>query len=156
VVFHPQQQWRFQATWLFGLWLSASVGAAVVLGALAPRRSRSIALAAVALLAATQAVAPMPFLAKPVAIPPGPSPSDLELSAAYLPFLENTSEVGFVASFGRTPFFTWTTREHCRCLAPVDQPGLDDVATRTSARQFMNGWIASSRARIIVVLDAGD
>src|SRR5882757_8427074 len=37
VVLHPQQQWRFQTTWLFAVWILAGAGGAIILSCLTTR-----------------------------------------------------------------------------------------------------------------------
>ncbi|MEA2779613.1 MAG: hypothetical protein QOK29_1157 [Rhodospirillaceae bacterium] len=158
VLLHPHQQWRFQTTWLFAVWVCAGAGAATILAWLTSKLSLRLRIAVpIALLAllvggqAAQAPSPMAYT---VAIRPTSGPSDLDLAAAYLPFTSGVSRIGFVATFGRTGFFAWTMREHCRCRTATEEPWFDFVQSRDDARRIMANWIATTRAQRIVVVDA--
>jgi hypothetical protein len=52
-------------------------------------------------------------------------------------------------------FFIWTSREHCRCLAHVEQPWLDDALSRGEVRRGMADWVAATPSQVIVVIDTG-
>ena len=160
VVLHPQQQWRFQASWLFALWICSGVGAAMLLGRAASRLPARLRLsanaAAVALLAVAQAAAPISATAYMAAIQRRDGPSDLELAAAYLPFTDGSEPVAFLSSLNRNDFVRWTVRERCRCRAVVEQLWIDQAKSRDQARRLVADWIATTSVRRIVVIDAPD
>jgi hypothetical protein len=155
VVLHPNQQWRFQASWLFSLWLASGAGAAALLRAVAPAWRLPVGLAAAALLALAQALQPSAAMAERTDWRGGGRTSDLELSGVYLPYLDGIASVGFAASAGRMAFFIWTTHEHCRCRAQVEQPWLDGAASRDEVRRRMVDWVATTASQIVVVIDSG-
>lgn len=153
---HPQQQWRFQTTWLFGVWICAGVGGAIALRfALARLRPRfqAVAVAAViAVIAAAHLAQPVSGMAGVVAIRKDSGPSDLEFARAYLPHIRGQTPVGFMTSFGRSDFFVWTVRSDCGCDRTVDAPF--NGATYGQARGYAEMWIARTPAEHIVVIDA--
>ena len=160
VIFHPQQQWRFQASWLFALLICAGIGAASLLGWLSfplPARLRVLAACgAVALFVAAQAAAPISQVAYAAAIQSIAGPSDLDLVAAYLPLVGAGEPVAFVGSLTRNPFFIWTVHERCRCRAVVEQPWLDLANSRAETRRLAAEWLARTSVRRIVVIDLPD
>ncbi|WP_431281166.1 hypothetical protein ACQW02_17335 [Humitalea sp. 24SJ18S-53] len=149
VVLHPQQQWRFQATWLFALWALAGAGAAV----LWQRWHWAAGLAAVGLLAALLA-APASPMALQVAIRRAAGPSDLLLSEAYAPHVTPGVAVGFVSSLGKNDFFDWTVREACRCLVPVGQPFTFLDPSRAAVQATTATWLATTPAMRIIAVAA--
>ncbi len=159
VVMHPQQQWRFQATSLFAVWICAGAGAVLFI-----RQLRRPALAAVRIPVAIAAVAGLlaaHALATPdrgdvekVAIRRSWAPRDTALAAAYLPFVRNDAVVGVVTTFGFSDLFAWTLRESCQCHADIDQAPLIATSTQAEAREAMAGWLATTRAGRIVFIDA--
>jgi hypothetical protein len=154
VVLHPHQQWRFQSSWMFSLWLASGVGAAALLRAIAKTWRLPAALATTALLGVAQFLPPASAGTSDDLAASGRA-SDLELSAAYLPYLDGARSIGFAASAGRQPFFAWTTRQHCRCEADVEQPWLDEARTRDEVRRGMADWVAGTTVQVIVLIDTG-
>jgi len=101
-----------------------------LLRVVAARWQGYVAAAAIGIVTVLLALAPGASLARTAAIRPSPdATSALVISDAYLPFLDGVPAVGFAGSFGRTPWFTWTLHEYCRCLARTDEPWLDAAAT---------------------------
>ena len=149
LVLHPQQQWRFQATALFAVWVCAGVGAGLLAGGRA-RMLRPL-LAASLVLLAWQPPAP---LADRVAIRTPEAPSDLALAAAYLPLLDGARGVGAAATFGRSDLFAWTLREACRCRVPVDQPSIPAGASRDEAAASTASWLDRAPASHVLLVDA--
>jgi hypothetical protein len=160
VVLHPQQQLRFQTTWLFAVWVLAGAGSAIVLAWLTSRWPSFmrfiVAGTAVGALAAAEAHQTLSPLIYQASIRSRSGVSDLAFSDAYLPHLADTRNVGFVATFGRTGFFQWTVRERCRCLAVIDMPWLPQIGSREEALAIGAVWLAATSANRIVVVDAPD
>ncbi len=158
VVMHPQQQWRFQTTWLFAVWVLAGAGAAVVLSFVAARLPifTRIAVAAglVAAIAVGESRQGWTDMAYAAAIHPRPGPSDLDLAKAYLPYVRGVRHIGFLTTFPRTYFMTWTVHADCRCRAQVDMPWLEPLQSREQYRQAAADWLRHTEAERIVVIDA--
>lgn len=158
VVLHPQQQWRFQTTWLFAVWTLAGAGGALILAAVTARlpwfARVGIAAVAVAAIATAESRHAWTDKAYAVAIHPRTGPSDYELAKAYLPQIAGRQRIGFIATFPATAFFSWTVHEHCRCRAKVEQPFLQPHQTRAEYRDFAADWLARTRSERIVVIDA--
>jgi len=159
VVMHPQQQWRFQATSLFAVWICAGAGAALLIHqlrrpALAAIRVPIAIVAIAGLLAAHALATPNREDVEKVAIRRSWAPRDTVLAAAYLPFVRNEAVVGVVTTFGFSDLFAWTLRESCQCHTDVDQAPLIATSTQAEARQAMANWLATTRAGRIVFIDA--
>ncbi|MEZ5786313.1 MAG: glycosyltransferase family 39 protein [Xanthobacteraceae bacterium] len=158
VVLHPQQQWRFQTTWLFALWALAGAGGALTLTAATARLPSlariGIAAFAVAAIATAESRHAWRDKAYAVAIHPQTGPSDYELAKAYLRQVAGMQKVGFIATFPTTAFFSWTVREHCRCRTKVEQPFLQPHQTRAEYRSLAADWLAQTKSERIVVVDA--
>jgi len=149
VVLHPQQQWRFQATSLFAVWLCAGVGIAAVF-ARSARGGVAVVLVWLGLhLAAGQDRA----MAEAVAIRRPAAPSDLALAAAYLPMTDDDARVGFVAGFGVSDLFAWTLQAGCDCRRVVEQPWLQAGATPTEVRRLAEEWLARAPVARLVAID---
>ena len=155
VVLHPQQQWRFQATSLFALWVCAGVGATLpwrFLRAVSPR-ARTIAAALVlAALAGAHLLAGPALLADAVAIRRPAAPSDLAVAAAWRPAADAGS-VGFVTTFGVSDLFAWTVHERCQCPEPVEQPFIQMAPSRLAVARLTADWLAETAVGRVVFLD---
>lgn len=157
VVLHPQQQWRFQATSLFAVWICAGIGASWLIHRLFnPAFIRiPVAVATIAGLFAAHALTlPNREDAEKVAIRRSSAPRDTDLAASYLPFVRNSSVIGFATTFGVSDLFAWTIRESCQCHATIEQAPLIGASTSTEARAIMAGWLTTTRAERIVFVDA--
>ena len=158
VVLHPQQQWRFQAAWLFAVWVCAGAGVAMLVGS-ASRRfglpiGAGLAAAAVAVPLAAGLALPAPPLAMDVAIRRTLAPRDLDLAAAYLPLVQGASAIGFVASFGKSDLFAWTIQEQCGCRVRIDQPETAFAASRGQLVAMITEWLDTDPAERVVFIDA--
>jgi hypothetical protein len=156
---HPQQQWRFQTTWLFAVWALAGVGGAIVLARLTaslPVLLRfGVAAAAVSGLAAAESQYRWKSMAYLAAIHPQHGPSDLELAKAYLPHLADARAVGFIATFPSTPFFAWTVHVDCRCRTKkLDRPWAPPLLARDDYRRIAADWLKQTGSDTVVVIDA--
>ncbi|HET9686797.1 MAG TPA: glycosyltransferase family 39 protein [Pseudolabrys sp.] len=158
VVLHPQQQWRFQTTWLFAIWALAGVGGAIILARLTsslPALLRiGVAAAAVAGLAVAESQHRWTSMAYRAAIHPQSGPSDLELAKAYLPHLAGAPAIGFMATFSPSPFFAWTVHVDCRCRTRVDMPKPPPFLAREDYRRVAADWLKQTRADRIVIVNA--
>ncbi len=158
VVMHPQQQWRFQTTWLFSVWVLAGVGAAAILSFVTLRLPVSarlaVAAAVVAAIAVGESRCRWTDMAYAASIHPLPGPSDLDLAKAYLPYVHGLQSIGFLTTFPGSDFFSWTVREDCRCRAKVDAPWLTPLQSREQYRQEAADWLAHTPAERIVLIDA--
>ena len=138
VVLHPQQQWRFQATWLFAIWVCAGAGVAMLAQAasrvIGPLAGAGVAAVAIATPLIAALALPLPPLANDVAIRRPSAPRDLDLAAAYLPLLRGERAAGFAAGFGKSDLFAWTLQEQCDCRVRVEQP---DIAFAESREQIV-------------------
>lgn len=158
VVLHPNVNMRYVASWIFSLWICAGVGAAVILQAVTSRFStapRALATGIMVCALVGAHIRASSSAAAEVARGATRPPSELELSAAYLPHLAGFTDVGFVLSFGPHHFATWTVREQCRCRAVIEWPGIP-ATTRAEARDTVEQWVARTRAQRIVVINAPD
>lgn len=151
VVFHPQQQLRFQATWLFSLWALAGAGAARML----PKRGGAILqVSLISVLGVALAQYPITPFAERVAIRSSGGPSDLRLAEAYGPFVADGQPTGFVSTLGKNDFVIWTTRELCRCSVPVDQPFTFNDPSRTAVAATTAAWLTATPSVRVIALDA--
>jgi hypothetical protein len=157
VVLHPQQQWRFQTTWLFSVWILAGAGCAIFLSMITawlPAMLRvTVAAVVVAGIAVGQSRYAWTEMAFAAAIHPRPGPSDLDLAKAYLSFVQGTQRVGFLITAPRTSFLSWTVRAACECLAKVDMPRQPPFQTREQYRRDAIEWLGQTDAERIVVID---
>ena len=158
VVVHHQQQWRFQTSWLFSVWILAGAGGAIVLSYITSRLKTitrvtvmAAVVAGIALSESRQAWTPIAYAA---AIHPRLGPSDLDLSKAYLPYVRGLKKVGFITTFPRSVFFAWTLHEDCRCQARVEMPWLVPLQSRKQYRQVAADWLRYTQAERVVVIDA--
>lgn len=158
VVLHPQQQWRFQTTWLFAVWVLAGVGSAILLSALTRRLPRlaqtAVAVIAVAALALAQSRQPWTELAYAASIHPRGGASDYDLAQAYLPYTDGQPSIGLVSSFPMQGFFVWTVHERCRCRTVTETPFIPSFPNRTELGAQAKQWLESTRVRRIVMIDA--
>ena len=157
VILHPQQQWRFETTWLFAVWILAGAGGAMVLAFATARLAAVarivVAAAAVAAIATAQARQGWSDVAYAAAIHPRPGPSDLDLAKAYLPYVRGSRNVGYIITFVSSKFFSWTIREDCRCRVNVDTPWVIPGLSREAYRAIAGDWLRSTRADPIIVID---
>ena len=157
VVLHPQQQWRFQTTWLFSVWILAGTGGALVLRLITARLPRLVrivvAAASIVALALGENRESWTDVAYAAAIHPRSGPSDLDLAKTYLPYVTGVQHVGFLTTFPKTSFFSWTVREACRCLADVDMPWQAPLRTREQYRHDAETWLLQTRAERIIAID---
>ena len=150
IILHPQQQWRFQATFLPALWACAGIGAAVLLAR--ARWSATFLLAGFVLALASQP--PDRAMAEAVAIRRPASPSDLALAAAYLPLLDHATTTGVATNFGVSDLFAWTIRAHCRCRAVVEQPWVQNAADQAEAAALAAAWLTATPATRVIQVHA--
>ena len=157
VVLHPQQQWRFQTTWLFAVWALAGAGGAIILAQMVPSLPAALRIGAAAAAIGALAIAESQYrwtsTAYTAAIHPQPGPSDLGLAKAYLPHLAGARAVGFLATFAREPFFAWTVHEHCRCRTSVDMPWTPPFLAREDYRRLGADWLRQTRSEVVVVVE---
>jgi hypothetical protein len=158
VVMHPQQQWRFQSTWLFSVWALAGAGAATVLS-FATSRLRPLARVVVAVgfvggIGVYESQRPWTAMAYTAATRRLQAPSDVDLAAVYLPYVRGLHRVGFIGTFPRSPFLVWTVRADCRCRTIVDGPWLEVLLSREEYRRAAADWVGRTNAELIVVIDA--
>ncbi|MBI5132468.1 MAG: glycosyltransferase family 39 protein [Rhodopseudomonas palustris] len=158
VVIHPQHQGRFMTTWVFAVWICSGIGAGLILGALRGLISpwvRGIVAAAAALsLIFLNIGHPLSEAVYATAIHPKDGPTDLNLIRPYLAELDGAREVTVFTTFGNSKLFAWVIREHCRCHRIVDDPFIDNLATRDDVRQLMAQRVAQSTADVIVTIDS--
>jgi hypothetical protein len=159
VVLHPNQQWRFEASWIFSAWILAGVGGAMCLSLLTARllASARVAVAALAILglAAAESRFSWTDMAYDAASHPRPGePSDLEFAKAYLPYVRDAKKVGFLATLPDTNFYDWTLRENCRCAVRAHVPELDPFQSREQYRSATVAWLVHTPLDLIVVIDA--
>lgn len=156
VLAHPQQQWRFQATWMFGLWICAGVGGGLLMDRLVRSWTPTLRIVAtacvLALIAFAHLVQVPSAIAERAAIREFAKPSDMEFARAMVALAPGNAPIGIVASFGRTPFPEWVLRAECRCLRVVDAPWTG--ATRDQTRLLARNWLAETDVSSILVIDA--
>jgi len=157
VLLHPQQQQRFQASWLFSLWICSGIGAAMLVRHLGNRlsiRRRVIAVACpIVLMIVTEVVLPTSPAAYAAAYRSRSGLSDLDLAVAYLPMVKAGEPVAFLGNINRSPFIAWTVEERCQCRAVLDRPWIDLATTRDEARRMVADWVATTNARRIILID---
>jgi hypothetical protein len=166
VILHPQQQWRFQATWLFAVWICSAWGLSLLTGFIwhqvferrvGPRpQLRSILAAIGVAIIGSFLLAPAPGAqrAQAVAIRTPQWPDDRQTATGWLPAMMGETNVGFVSTLGVTDLFAWTVRQQCRCMVHVDQPWLQELPDRNAVRDAVAAWAASTSVAKIVFLDA--
>ena len=158
IVLHPQQQWRFQTTWLFSVWVLAGTGGAIVLSRItskfSPVARTIVAAAVVAGIAVGESRHGWTDMAYAAAIHPRPGPSDLGLAKAYLPYVRGKQNVGFLTTFPRTEFIAWTVHEDCRCRTNVDRPWVPAFQSHNQYRQIAADWLMHTQTERIVLIDA--
>jgi hypothetical protein len=155
VVLHPQQQWRFQATSLFALWVCAGVGATLpwrLFRAVSPPVRTIAAAVVLAALAGAHVVAGPALLADAVAVRRPNAPSDLALAEAWRP-VANAGGVGFVTTFGVSDLFAWTVHERCQCRVPVEQLFVQMAPSRAKVARIAADWLLGTAAERVVFVD---
>jgi hypothetical protein len=159
VVLHPNQQWRFEASWIFSVWILAGAGGAICLAFLTAGLPTFVQIGVAALAIAGLAVAESRFswtdMAYAAASHPLPGePSDLELAKAYLPYVRDAKKVGFLTTLSETNFYEWTLRENCRCVVRAYVPELEPFQSREQYRGATVAWLVHTPLDLIVVIDA--
>ena len=155
VVLHPQQQWRFQATSLFALWVCAGVGATLpwqFFRGVSPRARTIAAAFVVAALGGAHLVAGPALLADAVAIRRPAAQSDLGLAEAWR-LAADAGAMGFATTFGVSDLFAWTVHERCQCPEPVEQPFVQMAPSRVAVARIAADWLAATAVRRVVFLD---
>ena len=159
VVLHPNQEWRFQASWIFSVWILAGAGGAMLLSLLTTRLGTfaRVALAAAAIvgIAATESRYGWTEVAYAAASHPRPGdPSDLDFANAYLPYVRGAEKVGFLTTLPQTNFYEWTLRENCHCEVRAYVPELEPFQPREQYRSATTAWLMHTPLDVIVVIDA--
>jgi Dolichyl-phosphate-mannose-protein mannosyltransferase len=159
VILHPNQEWRFQASWIFSVWILAGAGGALILSVLTTRLGAlarvAIAAAAVVGIAAIESRYGWTEMAYAAASHPRPGePSDLDFAKAYLPYVLGGKKVGFLATLTENNFYGWTLRKDCRCEAKVYAPAWDPAWSREQYRDVTAEWLARTRLDLVVAIDA--
>jgi hypothetical protein len=161
VILHPNQEWRFQTSWIFSVWILAGAGGAIVLSLLTARLGKfarvAIAAAMVAAIAAAESRYGWTDMAYAAASHPRPGePSDLDLAKAYLPYVRGEKKVGFLATLTENNFYPWTLQLNCRCEARVYAPELErlQLESRAQYRSATAAWLMQTALDVIVVIDA--
>ena len=159
VILHPNQEWRFQASWIFSVWILAGTGGALILSLLTARLgpfSRvAIAAASVAGIAAIESRYGWTDMAYAAASHPRPDgPSDLDFAQAYLPYVRGGKKIGFLTTLTENNFYGWTLREDCRCEAKAYAPAWDPTWSREQYRGATALWLKQTPLDLIVAIDA--
>jgi Dolichyl-phosphate-mannose-protein mannosyltransferase len=159
VILHPNQEWRFQASWIFSVWILAGAGGALILSVLTTRLGTfarvAIAAAAVAGLAAVESRYGWTDMAYAAASHPRPGErSDLDFAKAYLPYVRGGKKIGFLTTLAENNFYGWTLREDCRCEAKVYAPAWDPAWSREQYRSATAAWLMQTRLDFIVAIDS--
>jgi hypothetical protein len=159
VVLHPNQEWRFQASWIFSVWILAGAGGALLLSLLTARLRTfarvAITAAAIAGLAVAESRYGWTDMAYATASHPQPGdPSDLDFAKAYLPYVHGAGKVGFLTTLPETNFFEWTLRTNCRCEVKAYVPELQPFESREQYRTATTAWLMHVPLDVIVVIDA--
>ena len=161
VILHPNQELRFQASWIFSIWILAGTGGAIVLSLLtAPFGAfvrAAVAGAAIIGLVAAESCYSWNDMAYAAAfhLRPG-EPSDLDYAKAYLPYVHGEEKVGFLTTLTENNFYQWTLRLSCRCEVRVYAPELErlKLQSREQYRTATAAWLKQTPLDIIVVIDA--
>jgi Dolichyl-phosphate-mannose-protein mannosyltransferase len=161
VILHPNQEWRFQASWIFSVWILAGAGGALILSLLTARLRPftrvAIAAAAVVGIAATESRYGWTEMAYATASHPRPGErTELDFAKAYLPYIRSGEKVGFLTTLTENNFYGWTLRVNCRCEQKVRVPELErlQLRTREQYRLFTAAWLKRTPLDLIVVIDA--
>jgi hypothetical protein len=159
VILHPNQEWRFQASWIFSVWILAGTGGAICLSLLMVRLPTFarvvVAAAAIIGIAAAESRYGWTDMAYAAASHPQPGePSDLDLAKAYLPYVRDAKKVGFLTTLPETNFYEWTLRENCRCVVRAYAPELEPFQSREQYRSATVAWLMHTPLDLIVVIDA--
>jgi hypothetical protein len=161
VILHPNQEWRFQASWIFSLWILAGAGGALILSLLTAHFATfarvAIAAAAVAGIAASESRYGWTDMAYAAASHPRPGePTDLDFAKAYLPYVHGGRKVGFLTTLAENNFYGWTLRANCRCEEKVHGPELErrQLQSREEYRIATAAWLKQTSLDVIVVIDA--
>ncbi len=136
VVLHPQQQWRFQATFLFALWALSAIGAARFIALMTgpmtssrkPEPGGLLLVVAAGFVALQAAHAGLSDMALRVAIRTPQAMSDRILAATYLDTGAAHEDILIASSFGDSALFGWTMALACRCRPSITQPVLHHLA----------------------------
>lgn len=159
VVIHPQRQARFLSHWLPEVWVAAGIGVAHILQVLVPRRIALLRLAGATMLS----IALCAFgLSRPVSDKalahasrsPRGTPSDLEITRAYLPLIDPSEPHAVIASFGRNALPAWVAREACECLVDVAEPWFTVGAV--GDRAVVGAFLRSLTVDNVVVISIPD
>ncbi|WP_323355115.1 hypothetical protein [Cyanobium gracile] len=154
LLLHPQQQMRFQATVLPGVWALAGLGAGEVVEGMGARwlpRTPLIALVLGTALLAT----PVPALADAAAIRRPAAPRDLNLAAAWADVVPDPGGVIALTSIGRTDLVEWTIRTSCRCRVPIQQPTLVSLPDRAAVLAAVERTLAETPAQSLITIHLG-
>lgn len=158
VLGHPQKQWRFLATWMFGVWIGSGVGAAALLQMLMSARyvrlRAAAAMSSFVLLAAAMTAAQPSPRADHYALQKSSGPSDLAFAHAYLAHVHPRKGLAIAATMGPTDLWTWTAREHCRCLARIERPFFEFRPAREDVARKMSALVASAKVDTLILIDA--
>jgi hypothetical protein len=158
VIVYPQQQWRFQASWLFSVWILAGAGGAIALSSLTARLGTfaqgAVAAAAIATLAVAESRYGWSDVAYAAAARPHPGePSDLDLARAYLPYIHGAEKVGFLTTLPVSNFYGWTIQENCQCAGRTYTPELEPLRSREQYRADTAEWLLHTPVERVVVID---
>jgi hypothetical protein len=159
VILHPNQEWRFQASWIFSVWILAGTGGALILSLLTARFGTfarvGIAAAAVAGVVASESRYGWGDMAYAAASHPRPGePTDLDFAKAYLPYVHGGRKVGFLTTLAENNFYGWTLREDCRCAAKTYAPAEEPAWSREQYRDATAIWLMQTAVDFIVAIDA--
>jgi hypothetical protein len=159
VIFHPNHQPRFLASWIFAVWVCTGIGAGVVYRWAArhvrtPVQRAMLAGIAVAILAVAMAASKTSWAVAAAYAHQTPGPSEFELLPglpARLPHPTTQRVIGFLPDeFENRNFLRWNAEVRCRCLVNPDSPGdlrnlnRDEVAARLSA------WTSRTGSDLII------
>lgn len=156
MLLHPQQQARFLATSIFGLWLAAGAGAAIMVGALAGRRSVPAILAGVAaaaVLIGNDIATPYRLEAYRIAARSPSGPSDLAIPRAYLPYVDPNVPAAIIATFGGTKLLDWPVVDACHCRFRSLSEPLSPQADREEIKGATATLLAGTHAFQLLVAD---
>ncbi len=158
VTVHPNQQTRFLHSWLPALWVLAGAGAGALLyyGSLDRLGRVRPLLAAAVVIALLLAIGPAwrgPGFAAGCGAPS--SPSTLDISDAYLPYLDDANRTAvFIAQGQPEPFANWTYCERFH-----SSRGLEDttwwvrLTPAGDVQRQLPAWLAAKRVDSVVVIE---